>query len=452
MKNARQLVVVGLLVLALGFAPAAALAEDAAQIGPRVAQDGAQTPEQICDAAVQGLSEPETRTFEAPGDVLQQGVDYWAIFCTQAGPIYVDLFEGRAPVTVNSFVFLAQNDYYNNTTFHRVLPGFMAQGGDPSGTGGGDPGYEFADEIDPELTFDRGGLLAMANEGAGTNTNGSQFFITYAAADWLNGAHTIFGEVYAGLENAELLTPRDPQFEPAYEGDALNTVVIIEDPSQVAAEPDGPPSIDHFQALMNANLAMQLANAFVLDDAVSQARDIAGEAAYWEQRGGAALGEWMQTYLTEQGFIGGAHVALDLTECPASPEQVPFWSLNFSVLDFGTADAAQAVVADDARAQQLVDNGVFTEQVALEDAIGRLYSIPAPERCTGSGVLYRYEVPYGRYVLVVESILDGDVIFADGEVSPQQFMAFAMNELMLSTLGGPLERGNAAVAEAAPAE
>ena len=95
-------------------------------------------------------------------------------------------------------MFLAQQGYYNNTTFHRVLPGFMVQGGDPTGTGAGGPGYEFGDETDNGLVFDQYGLLAMANAGPGTN--GSQFFITYGKPDWLNGNHTIFGRVFQGID------------------------------------------------------------------------------------------------------------------------------------------------------------------------------------------------------------------------------------------------------------
>ncbi len=102
----------------------------------------------------------------------------------------------NAPLTVNNFVFLANEGFYDGTTFHRVIQEFMAQGGDPTGTGGGGPGYWFADETGNGLVFDRPGLLAMAN--AGPNTNGSQFFITFAPMPHLDGAHTIFGELVAG--------------------------------------------------------------------------------------------------------------------------------------------------------------------------------------------------------------------------------------------------------------
>jgi peptidyl-prolyl cis-trans isomerase A (cyclophilin A) len=131
-----------------------------------------------------------------------------AVLHTNAGPIRVELFDNHAPKTVRNFVGLAEGSqqykdprtgqpgsgpYYDGTIFHRVISGFMIQGGDPTGTGRGGPGYEFGDEIHPELQFSRPYLLAMANAGPGTN--GSQFFITIGATTWLNGKHTIFGEV-----------------------------------------------------------------------------------------------------------------------------------------------------------------------------------------------------------------------------------------------------------------
>jgi cyclophilin family peptidyl-prolyl cis-trans isomerase len=151
---------------------------------------------------------------------------YDAIFTTEIGDFTVRLFPEQAPVTVNNFVFLARQGYYDDTTFHRVLPGFMAQGGDPTGTGGGGPGYSFEDEFHPELQFDKPGLLAMANRGP--NTNGGQFFITYAPTTHLTGLHTIFGEVVEGAEVVSRLRPRDPQANPDFQGDGLISIDIIE--------------------------------------------------------------------------------------------------------------------------------------------------------------------------------------------------------------------------------
>ena len=116
-----------------------------------------------------------------------------AIIKTNKGEINLNLFSEAAPVTVLNFVNLANRGYYNDTTFHRVIEDFMAQGGDPTGTGMGGPGYSFGDEVYNGYLFDKPGYLAMAN--AGPNTNGSQFFITTVITEWLNNNHTIFGEV-----------------------------------------------------------------------------------------------------------------------------------------------------------------------------------------------------------------------------------------------------------------
>lgn len=182
------------------------------------------------------ISLEEAARWEAPPamDIDPDKYDYQAILKTEKGDIVVDLFEDESPLTVNNFVFLAREGYYDDTMFHRVLEGFMAQGGDPTGTGQGGPGYVFQDETDNDLTFDRPGLLAMANSGA--NTNGSQFFITYVATDWLNGKHTIFGEVVEGMDVAESLTLRDPNENPTFNGDTLLTVEIVEEPVDQEAD------------------------------------------------------------------------------------------------------------------------------------------------------------------------------------------------------------------------
>ena len=115
------------------------------------------------------------------------------VLTTNFGQIKIELFAEEAPKTVENFLSYVKSGFYDGTIFHRVIPGFMVQGGDPLGTGTGGPGYRFDDEPHPELTFDKPYLLAMAN--AGPNTNGSQFFITVAPTTWLNFKHTIFGEV-----------------------------------------------------------------------------------------------------------------------------------------------------------------------------------------------------------------------------------------------------------------
>jgi cyclophilin family peptidyl-prolyl cis-trans isomerase len=152
---------------------------------------------------------------------------YLATFkMAKGGQFVIELYPEKAPITVNSFVFLARAGFYDGTTFHRVLPGFMAQGGDPTGTGGGGPGYEFVNE-DSDLTFDKAGVLAMAN--AGRDTNGSQFFITFGPQEFLNGGYTIFGQVVDGLDTVLNIRLRDPQEFPDYLGDVLESVTITEE-------------------------------------------------------------------------------------------------------------------------------------------------------------------------------------------------------------------------------
>ncbi|NJN81313.1 MAG: hypothetical protein HC802_02860 [Caldilineaceae bacterium] len=166
---------------------------------------------------------------------------YYATLKTDRGDLKVQLFADRAPITVNNFVHLAREGFYDNTSFHRVLDGFMAQAGDPLGTGTGGPGYEFEDEFYPGLVFDRPGLLAMANRGPATN--GSQFFITFAPTDWLNGMHTIFGEVLEGQEVLDQLTRRDPMADPNSPSDTIYTIEIEEtDTSALETPTPAPPT------------------------------------------------------------------------------------------------------------------------------------------------------------------------------------------------------------------
>ena len=154
------------------------------------------------------LTEEPQRAFEKADEVLQANTDYVAVLQTNRGPITIDLDEDEAPVTVNNFVFLALHHFYDDVPFHRVLKDFMAQTGDPTGTGTGGPGYSFADEIAPDLHFDGRGVVAMAN--AGPNTNGSQFFVTFAATAWLDGSYNIFGRMIAGDDALSAVTLIDP--------------------------------------------------------------------------------------------------------------------------------------------------------------------------------------------------------------------------------------------------
>jgi cyclophilin family peptidyl-prolyl cis-trans isomerase len=150
---------------------------------------------------------------------------YTATVSTDLGDIVIELFADKAPNTVNNFVFLARDGFYDGVSFHRVIKGFMAQGGDPTGTGMGGPGYSFEDEFHPELTHSGPGVLSMANAGPGTN--GSQFFITYADTPHLDFRHAVFGRVVDGMDVVEAIPERDPDRarEP---GVVMNSVVITE--------------------------------------------------------------------------------------------------------------------------------------------------------------------------------------------------------------------------------
>jgi cyclophilin family peptidyl-prolyl cis-trans isomerase len=154
---------------------------------------------------------------------IDSEASYTATFHTVRGDIVVELHADRAPITVNNFVFLANEGYYDGTTFHRVIPGFMAQGGDPSGTGAQGPGYQFADEFHPDLRHDGPGVLSMANRGP--NTNGGQFFITYAAQPHLDDKHAVFGHVTEGMDVLESIAPRDPS-SASEPGDLIESISI----------------------------------------------------------------------------------------------------------------------------------------------------------------------------------------------------------------------------------
>ena len=181
-------------------------------------------------ATVAGGAQPPASTGKqwasAPPMTIDPKKIYVATFKLVKGDIKVQLFADKAPITVNSFVFLAKQGFFNGTTFHRVLEGFMAQGGDPTGTGMGGPGYEFVNEKN-NLAFDKAGVVAMAN--SGPDTNGSQFFITLGPAQQLNNEYTVFGQVISGMDALSQLTPRDPTTgDPLPEPDMLINVIIEE--------------------------------------------------------------------------------------------------------------------------------------------------------------------------------------------------------------------------------
>jgi peptidyl-prolyl cis-trans isomerase B (cyclophilin B) len=156
-----------------------------------------------------------------PNEAVQANNDVAAVMKTTKGDIRLTLFPTEAPLTVANFVNLAQRTYYDGLKFHRVLANFMIQGGDPTGTGRGGPGYNFADEFSRSLRHDSAGTLSMAN--AGPSTNGSQFFITHGPTPHLDDVHSVFGKVLSGQDVVDAIT----------QGDVLTTVVIEGDPASL---------------------------------------------------------------------------------------------------------------------------------------------------------------------------------------------------------------------------
>jgi cyclophilin family peptidyl-prolyl cis-trans isomerase len=157
--------------------------------------------------------------------VIDPKKKYTASIETDKGTMVLELFADKTPKTVNNFVFLAREGFYNGTIFHRVIADFMVQGGDPTGTGRGGPGYRFEDEFHPSLKHDKPGVLSMANAGPGTN--GSQFFITHIPTPWLDGKHSVFGKITEGLNVLMSIPPRDPM-RPEYDGVKIASITISE--------------------------------------------------------------------------------------------------------------------------------------------------------------------------------------------------------------------------------
>ena len=193
-----------------------------------------------------GQENSELKSYANPPNMtIDTNQDFSAVFEMEGGDQFtIDLYEKLAPNTVNNFVFLANENYYDGTTFHRVIEGFMAQGGDPSGTGSGSPGYYFENELHVDARHDSAGVLSMANKGLvdGKGTNGSQFFITFSATEFLDGfdtndqpkdcasdsCHSVFGKVVSGMDVVTGLSIRDPgsATEP---GDVIKAVTIKSD-------------------------------------------------------------------------------------------------------------------------------------------------------------------------------------------------------------------------------
>jgi cyclophilin family peptidyl-prolyl cis-trans isomerase len=153
---------------------------------------------------------------QAPAMAIDPKKKYSATIHTDKGDMAIELFADRVPNTVNNFVFLAREGFYDDTIFHRVIADFMTQGGDPTGTGRGGPGYRFDDEFDPSLKHDRPGI------------NGSQFFITHLPTPWLDGKHSIFGKLTEGMDVLLSIPPRDPS-RPEYSGVKITSIEIVEE-------------------------------------------------------------------------------------------------------------------------------------------------------------------------------------------------------------------------------
>ena len=367
-------------------------------VGPVLAQeDSPQTPAELCEA-VGEVSAPETTTYEQPEAVLENDVDYRAVFCTDAGPIYVDLFEQFTPITVNSFVFLAENGYYNNTTFHRVIQDFMAQGGDPTATGAGGPGYQFEDEFVSFLTFDIPGWLAMAN--AGANTNGSQFFITTVPTPHLNFAHTIFGRVLEGMDNVQNIELRDPNTatEP---GTTLNTVLIITDPESVATdiEPVEKATQEEIETAFAAipdsipaeiiEVDEENSGVFSTDEVVSNApEDIQDD---------------LQAYLESHNHQFRASNHLDSVSCGG--ENDPFFdSMSYTIDVYDTEEDAAAALEDPILVTLTEQEG-FTDVTEPERIANTVYSetVSACDSDESIHALTRWQ--RGRFVVTTEAVV-----------------------------------------------
>ena len=160
----------------------------------------------------------------APPMIINVSTQYFAtVQMEKGGQFVIQLYPDKAPITVNSFVFLAEQGFFDGVTFHRVLAGFMAQGGDPTGTGNGGPGYKIVNESN-DLNFDKAGVVAMAN--AGRDTNGSQFFITFGPAGLSENDYTIFGQVISGMDVVNNITLRDPTQNPSFTGDVIKSITI----------------------------------------------------------------------------------------------------------------------------------------------------------------------------------------------------------------------------------
>lgn len=377
-----------------------------ATVVPAVAQDDAApsgTPTEICESVVPA-DEPSTREYDAPETVLDPTVDYYAVFCTGYGAVYVDLFEELAPETVNNFVFLAQNNFYNNLTFHRVIDQFMVQGGDPAGNGSGGPGYQFNDEFVRFVTFDRPGLLAMANSGPATN--GSQFFITTVVTDWLNYNHTIFGEVVDGQANVTAIPPTE--VEPDV---ALEAIVIIEDPAQVTVDYVAPDGVAAEDLLTRVGEFPDLASLVVDEDRTGE-YDAEGFVALLPED----VQETVSTLFADNNHDFSVTISHSNSSCDFST--IPLDSISFEIHGFASAaDARTVFTSDDVNA--LVTKGNEGTPVTMDfSGVSGSQWNSGETVCEGDATQARVIRQVGRFVIVTEAVIpaaeDVDAQILDG--------------------------------------
>ena len=352
------------------------------------------SPQELCDEA-----EPAALAnmqFQAAEDVLAPGADYRAILCTSAGAIYVDLYETLTPITVNNFVFLAQQGYYDSTTFHRVIPGFMAQGGDPTGSGRGGPGYRFADEPVGFLTFDRPGLLAMANAGPGTN--GSQFFITTGQSPHLNYKHTIFGDVLDGQDVVAAIRQRDPQTASAA-GEALLTVLIISDPSLVDSDEAAiPPATKEEVSATFEAFAAGLPPALALVDEHSGVFSTEALAA-------ASVAEELQAGFAQFAAAYGHQYRVRLQIANGECDE----SIFFSALGFWVDVYADAASASAAGQDEFMRDWLDSYDYAPEGESAELY-LHSAETCGGEGAHVLTLYPRGRFLITIDALVGNSIL------------------------------------------
>ena len=357
---------------------------------------GAPSPQELCDAA-----EPSPLTpmqFDAAEDVLEPDTDYRALLCTSAGAVYVDLYEALTPITVNNFVFLAGQGFYDSTTFHRVIPDFMAQGGDPTGTGSGGPGYRFVDEPVGFLTFDRPGLLAMANAGPGTN--GSQFFITTVPTPHLNRKHTVFGDVLVGQDIVEAIRERDPNTS-SEPGETLRTVLIITDLAEVdnsdvvelepATQEESIAAFESFTSGLPANLPLEAERSGLFSTEALAAASVAAD-----------LQAEFATFAEQYGHRYRYRMQIDNGPCDPS---VFFSSLGYWVDVFADAQSAEAASNDEFMRQWLDSYGY-----ERDPDFASVYRHGAPTCGGADGVHLLTLFTRGRYLATVDVLIDRSIL------------------------------------------